>query len=40
MQKCVSQYLNKIQEGLIPGFAEEMGPMSEKHTQIMVILNF
>jgi hypothetical protein len=39
MLKCVSQYLNKIQEGLFPGFAEEMGPMSDRHAQLMVILD-
>lgn len=39
MIKSLSQYLIKIQEGLFPGFAEELGPMSEKHAQLMVILD-
>ena len=39
MLKSVSQYLARIQEGMFPGFAEELGPMSEKHAQLMVILD-
>jgi len=39
MLKSVSQYLNKLQEGLFPGFAQELGPTSEKHGQLMVILD-
>lgn len=39
MLRSVSQYLNRIQEGLFPGFAEELGPTSEKHAQLMVILD-
>lgn len=39
MLKSVSQYLARIQEGMFPGFAEELGPTSEKHAQLMVILD-
>jgi len=39
MLKAISQYLNRIQEGLFPGFNAEVGPMSEKHGQLMVILD-
>jgi len=39
MLKEISRYLNRIQEGLFPGFVEELGPTTDKHSQLMVILD-
>lgn len=39
MLPSLSLFLRRIQEGMFPGFAEELGPISEKHGQLMVILD-
>jgi hypothetical protein len=39
MNITVSSYLRKIQSSLFPGFAEELGPTTEKHQKVIVILD-
>lgn len=39
MNSTVATYWLKIQSGLFPGFAEELGPTTDKHLKLMLVLD-
>ncbi len=39
MKNIVSTYWRKIESSLFPGFAEDLGPTTEKHLKVILILD-
>ena len=39
LKQTVSQYFRSMQRNLFPGFAEDLGPTTDKHLSVIVALD-